>query len=199
MIINKKIQSARQLLAESQKRIDQATNAKLGIRLNESKDVTQSNASNEYEWITHLCNWADENHIPKYRRNFDTGGWYGLPRDKESLLRISELNLSNTPITHLPDELFELKSLETLNLYRCGLTELSEKIEKLQKLAHINLNENNLSFLPNTIVNLPSLHTLILYKNPMQRLPNGLINHPKLENLKMDGILATQYRRNYKG
>ena len=196
--VNEKLQRANSLVRDSKIQVKKILQAKKRcISHSPSEDFNaRSEDVNEFSWIESLVTWANNNNIPEYKRNFDTGTWHGLPRDKYTLLRIKELDLSKIHLNALPDELFNLTNLKTLNLYQCQLNELPDLFEHLNKLTSINLNENNLSSLPKSFLQLKNLETLLLLKNPsLQRLPSDLVNLPKLTNFKIDGFLATQYRR----
>ena len=67
------------------------------------------------EWMQILWDWADANDIDKEKKKENRFGKYwtnGLPRNREQLLQIKELNLTN--IKELPDEITYLDNLTSL-------------------------------------------------------------------------------------
>jgi hypothetical protein len=69
--------------------------------------------------------WVDENHIPELQyvkgsalddngEHLFEGFWIGLPRDKEALLNLEELDLSWHSCTEIPDQIRHLTKLKVL-------------------------------------------------------------------------------------
>jgi Leucine-rich repeat (LRR) protein len=192
--VNSAINHAKDLMSSTKESLRKANFAKHGtIAPSNTSPTDNTDNSSDLDWIERLNVWADDNQLPDYKRNFDTGGWSGLPRDKYTLLRVKELNLSFIELPYLPEELFELGSLEELNFYNCNLQSIPEEIGKLSKLKKLNLNANKLKSLPSSIGNLQSLDTLLLLNNQINRLPHEIFKLPKLTTLKADGVLAVQY------
>ena len=55
-------------------------------------------------WFENICKWADDNNIKnldRYKR--------GIPRNKEKLFALKELDLSEFDITYLPKEIWYYK------------------------------------------------------------------------------------------
>ena len=115
-------------------------------------DTKNNTLSNDDSWIYKLWEWADENDIPDLEwvedEHFEEGGyWRGLPRDKEKLLSLTELDLRKNQLTELPKEIGNLTNLTELDLSWNKLTELPKEIGNLTNLTKLDL-ENN----PNLIL-----------------------------------------------
>ncbi|WP_230659054.1 leucine-rich repeat domain-containing protein [Psychrobacter sp. I-STPA10] len=119
-------------------------------------------------WTQKIFAWADEFEIPENE----------VPRDKEKLLAITELNLNRydenkahlPKITYLPNEIGQLTNLERLSIGNNQLTQLSESIGQLTKLTELNIRYNQLSTLPESICHLKELRQLDLTGNPLTEL-----------------------------
>jgi Leucine-rich repeat (LRR) protein len=96
---------------------------------------------------------------------------------------LTELRISNTKITHLPEQIGKLKRLDTLELSNTGLMSLPNSIANLFSLKFLLLPNNNLTSLPMTMTNLRSLQRLTLSNNPNLRSVQPLNNHPSLRIL----------------
>ncbi|MBF0204257.1 MAG: hypothetical protein HQK67_08065, partial [Desulfamplus sp.] len=86
------------------------------------------------EWLKELWEWADRNNIPdhQYVESKWHKGWIGLPRDKDTLLSVTELNLDSIQLTELPESIGNLGHLTILNLSFNRLSNLPESIGNLR-------------------------------------------------------------------
>ena len=98
-------------------------------------------------WMERLWKWADDNDI--------SDGV--LPRDRERLVNLTELNLYNNQLTELPKEITNLVNLTELGLSGNLLTELPKEITNLVNLTVLGLSNNQLTKLPKEIDNLVNL------------------------------------------
>ena len=106
-----------------------------------------------------------------------------LPADIARLgPQLTELEISDTKITHLPNEINQLTYLERLTISNTSLLELPDSIGDLPSLKFLYLTENNLSSLPKTLLNLP-LRQLTLSENRNLRSIQSINGHPYLELL----------------
>ena len=128
-------------------------------------------------WFERLCAWADQQVIedlhwvdythPKY----DGGLWMGLPRDRQALTQLAELDLFDNHLTCLPAEIGQLAQLTVLNLSSNQLTRLPAEIGQLTKLTKLELGWNKLTSLPAEIGQLTQLTELYLGVNELTSLP----------------------------
>lgn len=147
------------------------------------------------------CNFAGIN--VEYLKNtyFQKGFIEDLkitPRDKNTFASFQEVNIANlniswtdycyailtekSPITEIPEEIFEFSSLKELNLSRNNLTSLPPEIKKLNNLRSLVVRSNQLTKLPMEIGELVKLEKLDLYKNKIHSLPAEV---GKLKQLRM--------------
>lgn len=99
------------------------------------------------DWIAELLSWTDENHISAEK----------LPRDEETLLSQTALNLSFCKLTQLPESLANLTHLTELDLAYNALTELPEWIDSLTALEKLDVSGNSITSLPDSLRHLPNL------------------------------------------
>jgi Leucine-rich repeat (LRR) protein len=96
---------------------------------------------------------------------------------------LTELEISDTKIIELPNNIGKLKLLEKLILSDAGLKSLPKSIGALSSLMTLILDHNSLSSLPKTMINLRSLHQLTLTNNPKLYSIESLNGHRNLTYL----------------
>ncbi|KAL4352851.1 hypothetical protein GQ457_06G000970 [Hibiscus cannabinus] len=87
------------------------------------------------------------------------------------LLRV--LDLEDTPINELPDELVNLFNLRYLNLSRTLVKELPRSIGKLYNLQSLVMKETHIKELPAEILKLKNLRHLIVYRYNVNQMEFG--------------------------
>jgi hypothetical protein len=95
----------------------------------EEKTMTNENDA----WVDELIAWADKNEIDE-----DI-----LPRNKEALLNLTELDLSGNGLSTLPESIGNLTNLTDLDLSYNDLNTLPKSIGNLTNLNVLDLRENN--------------------------------------------------------
>ncbi|MBS9783382.1 MAG: hypothetical protein KGV46_02390 [Pasteurella sp.] len=98
------------------------------------------------KWMKELWAWADENNISEEK----------LPRDKDILLQITELNLSDCQLTELPESIGQLSALKILDLSNNLFDMLPESINQLSQLEKFYFRENNVLDISYVIQDLPT-------------------------------------------
>lgn len=121
-----------------------------------------------------------------------------MPEDFGHLASLEKLNLSFTPIKHLPHSICMLKQLKTLNLSSCwNLEKLPEDIGGLECLQNLNLTEcTQVREIPDSICTLKCLKYFILLDCiQLEKLPNELGVLECLEVLNVKGTLIRHLPR----
>ena len=92
--------------------------------------ISSVRGGNLYEWMDKIFIWADNNNISNEK----------IPRNRNDLLNLTNLDLSNLELTELPSEFSMLKHLRSLNLNNNDLRFLPTD---LIKNIDINTNDRN--------------------------------------------------------
>ncbi|XP_011498436.1 PREDICTED: leucine-rich repeat-containing protein 47-like [Ceratosolen solmsi marchali] len=95
---------------------------------------------------------------------------------------INYLNISNTCLNHLPDELGNLQNITNLVLHSNLIKNLPNTIGNLKKLKVLDCSQNELEEVPSELRDLPQLMTLNLRSNQFSYLP------PQISNAKLCSI-----------
>lgn len=163
------------------------SNSFLSIKQNMLKILTKRSEPrvDDDNWIERLWAWADKNVIPDLQWQVeydDSGYWTGLPRDKDTLLLLQELDLEfNHQFTELPVEIGNLVNLKSLSIRHTSFTKLPKEIGNLMNLEWLTLDNNSLTELPKEIGNLVNLKGLYLWGNNLTLLPHEIGNLTNLE------------------
>lgn len=131
--------------------------------------------------------------------------WYCQKKRKNSVLKLSDLNLSSIPdtiadlkgikilylqtnaLTELPDNFEFLKSLDTLNLDHNFFVNFPQVLLKMPRLASLSIANNQIKTLPTEISLLQNLETLNIANNLLEELPEGIYNLPALRRIEIGG------------
>lgn len=103
----------------------------------------------------------------------------GLDKALFALDAINLLNISDTTLSILPNEISNLTNLQTLLLYGNEIVTVPETIIALDKLKVLDLSRNKLENIPNALADLPNLTTINLSNNLLVTFPS-LKNSSKL-------------------
>ncbi len=187
----------------NQDSIDYSTVSKADI-----KNIIEGNIE---DWMTNLWRWADNNSVLNYGKytitGYDAMFWggpstsmQGLPRSKNKLVSIEELDMSISCelldedlnlysqynlFSYLPKEIENLVNLTKLEVYSCSLLELSKEIKNLINLETLDIRRNKISILPKEIGNLRKLKELYLSQNEIGTLPKEIGNLINLTTLDL--------------
>ena len=128
----------------------------------------------KFSWIYNLWKWADENHID-CEREYDSYGsdeftFRGIPRDKDILKSMKNLNLAGYNLDYLPIEIGNLINLTSLTLDDNNLVELPYSIVYLENLEYLSISTNNLISLPEELSNLEKLHRIVIRGNNLKSI-----------------------------
>jgi hypothetical protein len=124
------------------------------------------------DWLDELISWAVKECISE--QNF--------PRNKEDLLKLENLKLSNQ-IIDIPDSIGNLINLKKLDLSYNQLVFIPESIGNCVNLTTLDLSNNKLIKIPNSIDKLSNLIELDLSYNQLETIPESIGNLINLEEL----------------
>jgi len=160
------------------------------------------------DWIATLIDWADQYGIPDLQYSepyfeedgslIESGYWFGLPREKELLLKLEELNLNGYLKSDIPDEIRFLRGLKKLSISdgpsarwdvedidrdEDCITEIPPWISELTELEFLDLSYNNISHVPSYIASLSELKRLNLTGNRIEYISSDIAKLHNLESL----------------
>jgi hypothetical protein len=96
----------------------------------------------------------------------------GLDRNVYTLVGLNFLEISNTCLSELADELGNLTNLTNLVLQGNQLTTLPASLGNLSKLKYLDVSHNKLESLPSELTKLGNLHTLNALMNQLTDFPD---------------------------
>jgi len=134
--------------------------------------MTITDTSTIEPWMTELWAWADKFDISVEE----------LPRNKEDLLEITDLNISSNQLIYLPDSIGQLKNLEKLKISSSHLKQIPETIGQLTGLTQLTLNCESLEYFPDTFESWIQLRELTFTSDKIKQFPK-LLAH--LTHLRM--------------
>lgn len=105
--------------------------------------------------------------------------------DEAKASNVNALDLSNSGITELPPEFFQLTSLTSLNLSWNQLTKLPPEVGQLTNLKDVDLWNNQLTGLPQEFAKLTKLDMLNLGGNRLTTLPPEIYKLTNLTRLRL--------------
>ena len=106
---------------------------------------------------------------------------------QQELYEISELDLTEQGIEHLPTNIDRLTNLKELCLQFNYLSYLPDSLGNLSNLQALYIARNKLSSLPDSLGNLSNLQTLDISENKFSSLPDSLGNLSNLQILDVCG------------
>lgn len=114
-------------------------------------------------WIVRLWEWAVYNNVFDYKKKNDyiaegEGYFVEIPRNKDDLLNLTELDLSRNQFSEIPKEIGNLTNLNRLILSNNKLIELPKEIGNLTNLVNLDFDYDQLVGFPEEIRNLPNLN-----------------------------------------
>jgi len=133
--------------------------------------------------FTKLFEWAN-----KYKLEEEV-----FPRDKQKLLLLEQLNISNMNIDELPKELSLLKKLHFLDISLNNIKSIPKEFSNLNNLICLILENNNIETIPEEIFTIKNLKFLILKSNSIHNISKNIsnlknLNHICLCNNKISNI-----------
>jgi hypothetical protein len=144
-------------------------------------EISGKREKGKYEWGIGIDDFHPYDLETKWVRGWeDKDKWKnirkGIPRNKDTLLQITHLNLSNFKISNIPDEFWKLTQITHINFHGCEIKDIKsfQKIDSLKQLVYLDLSSNYLSHIPTDLSKLSNLKHLNLSQNNIKELPNNL-------------------------
>ncbi|XP_012266758.2 leucine-rich repeat-containing protein 47-like [Athalia rosae] len=100
----------------------------------------------------------------------------GLDKNIFNLQGLNYLNINETVLEEIPDEIGKLENLTNLVLHSNKITKLPPAIGKLSKLKVLDVSSNSLEHVPENLGNLTQIMTINLRSNVLQVLPSQASN-----------------------
>ncbi|XP_034827736.1 leucine-rich repeat-containing protein 47-like [Maniola hyperantus] len=120
----------------------------------------------------------------------------GLDKTLFTLTNINLLNISDTCLSSIPDDIKRLVNLQSLLLYGNKLTEFNENITSLPKLKVLDLSRNQLAKIPECLNKMKELTSINFSSNEIAEMPKlGDFPHLiiiDLSNNKLTSFLDTE-------
>lgn len=141
---------------------------------NRQQEEKEKERNLERQKFQEIFDWAD-----KYNLDDKT-----IPRDIETLKKLSYLSAEDKAIKELPNSIGNLNELMSIHLCGNELRELPLSIRKLKKLETLDLGENSFTNIPLNIIGVrDSLKRLYLNDNLLNEIPKFICNFKELESL----------------
>ncbi|XP_046963954.1 leucine-rich repeat-containing protein 47-like [Vanessa cardui] len=135
----------------------------------------------------------------------------GLDKNLFKLTNINLLNISDTCLATIPDDIKLLVNLQSLLLYGNKLTEFNENLTSLPKLKVLDLSRNQLTKIPESLNKMKELTSINFSSNQIEQLPkfgdfpnliivdisnNKLSSFPDTENANMPHLTDLKLKAN---
>lgn len=124
--------------------------------------------------------------IPQRRTLYWKGIGYKTENNTREIDKITDLVISNSRLSYLPESIGDLKQLKRLTLINNRINYIPDSFGNLKSLECLDLSRNSLIFLPSSIGNLTLLKELNLEYNKLNFLPFSLLNLTNLEYLNLN-------------
>ncbi|KAH9645235.1 hypothetical protein HF086_018280 [Spodoptera exigua] len=116
----------------------------------------------------------------------------GLDKGIFQLTNINLLNISDTCLTAIPDDISRLANLQSLLLYGNKITEFNENITSLKKLKVLDLSRNLLKKIPQSLNEMKELTNINLSSNEIEEMPK-FTDFPNLLTIDMSNNKLTSF------
>ena len=118
-------------------------------------------------------------------------GYQPTAEEHQTLRERTELDLSDTQITTLPESIGQLSNLQTLDLWETQITVLPESIGQLTELQTLDLSDTQITVLPESIGQLAKLKDMFLSDNQIAVLPESIGQLTELQALDLSHTQIT--------
>lgn len=116
----------------------------------------------------------------------------GLDKNLFKLTNLNLLNISDTSLTAIPDDIKLLVNLQSLLLYGNKIAEFNENLTSLPKLKVLDLSRNELTKIPESLKKMKELTSINFSSNRIEQMPK-FDNHPNLITLDLSNNKLTSF------
>ena len=163
-----------------------------------TQGMTGDNSTNDWDtrsfikWVSNGCNINDASKVERLDVTY-----FGLNLHKAGLFKhfvnLRILDLSQSCLTEIPEEVWELTQLTELYVYYNAICEISPKIKNLTKLKYLDFQNNDLSTFPVEICQLTNLISFNYDDNKLDILDPAVVDFiNKIENITPDECIISE-------
>ncbi|CAG9791261.1 unnamed protein product [Diatraea saccharalis] len=116
----------------------------------------------------------------------------GLDKTLFQLTSLNLLNISDTCLSSIPDEIKLLTNLQSLLLFGNKLEQFNENITSLSKLKVLDLSRNQLTSIPESLNKMKELTSINFSSNQIEIMPK-LVDFPNLINIDVSNNKLTDF------
>ncbi|XP_026730440.1 leucine-rich repeat-containing protein 47-like [Trichoplusia ni] len=116
----------------------------------------------------------------------------GLDKGIFQLTNINLLNISDTCLSSIPDDISRLVNLQSLLLFSNKIVEFNKNITSLKKLKVLDLSRNQLKSIPESLNDMKELTSINLSSNEIEEMPK-FIDFPNLITIDVSNNKLTSF------
>ena len=116
----------------------------------------------------------------------------GLDKGIFQLTNINLLNISDTCLTAIPDDISRLVNLQSLLLFGNKITDFNKNITSLKKLKVLDLSRNQLKSIPDSLNDMKELTSINLSSNEIEEMPK-FTDFPSLLTIDVSNNKLTSF------
>jgi hypothetical protein len=116
----------------------------------------------------------------------------GLDKSLFQLTNLNLLNISDTSLTAIPDDIKLLSNLQSLLLFGNKLEEFNLNITSLSKLKVLDLSRNQLSSIPDSLNNMKELTSINFSSNQIEVMPK-FVDFPNMISVDLSNNKLTNF------
>lgn len=161
------------------------------------------------EEANNLIIWADKYKLANKDNDIDP--WF--PRNKNEMLKLTNIMLEDVGLEEIPKELFRLQNINHIHLANNKLSSIPKEIKNLNYLKYFNISGNCFTQFPSSVLECENIESLDISNNAITILPQNFYHSfpkiykldisnnnltyilPKITSLKSLEILIASYQK----